>query len=180
MSSRKLDRTLTGSSAAAAAQPYHPQPCQSTQQVAAVPSSQQVTPAGGAQVGDVRRKGNKRSSAFSVEFSSWEEGCISISINEESKAENGSPMFRPPGLLRDRYEDRCIFVLDQKHQEFRRLFIAGVLSHQVNSRRILIECLTRMECYFSAAIHLHDYCSFEHVHKSVCVVAGAMQPEAGI
>src|SRR4030095_7265604 len=69
------------------------------------------------------------------------------------------------------YQHRGAFVLHEEHHEFRRFGLASVSSDNVNILRAFIEGLDRCESYFFPAPDLHYDRAFQHINKSMCVVA---------
>src|SRR5580765_6259713 len=69
------------------------------------------------------------------------------------------------------YQHRGAFVLHEEHDEFRRFGLASVSPDDVNILRAFIEGLTRGQSHFFPALDLHYDRAFQHINKSMCVVA---------
>jgi hypothetical protein len=71
----------------------------------------------------------------------------------------------------DWHERRSALVLDQDHQEFRRLGIAGVPVHDMHIVGAFIEGLSRCQCYLFSTLHLHHNGALQDVNKRMCIVS---------
>src|SRR5262245_35261856 len=69
------------------------------------------------------------------------------------------------------HERRGAFVLDQEHQEFRRIGSACVPVNDVNIVRALIEALSWCQCYLLSTLQLHHNGALQHVNKRMCIVS---------
>src|SRR4030095_41401 len=74
-------------------------------------------------------------------------------------------------LLFCRYQHGGSFVLHEEHDEFCRFGFAGVSPDDVNILGAFIEGLTRCQSHFLPASYLHYDRAFQHINKSMCVVA---------
>src|SRR5262249_24394637 len=70
-----------------------------------------------------------------------------------------------------RRQYRRAFVLDEEHDEFCRLSLAGVPPNDVDVIRPFIEGLTGCQTHFLSAPHLHHDGTFQHINKPMCIVA---------
>src|SRR5215470_15162059 len=73
-------------------------------------------------------------------------------------------------LLRG-HQHRSAFVLNEKHDEFRRFGLAGVPPDDVDVTRTFVEGLTRRQGRFLSASHLHDDRTFQHINERMGIVA---------
>src|SRR5262249_9141448 len=62
-------------------------------------------------------------------------------------------------------------VLDQDHQEFRRLGTACVPVNDMNIVRAFIEGLSWCQCYLLSTLHLHHNGALQYVNKRLCIVS---------
>src|SRR5262249_49978201 len=62
-------------------------------------------------------------------------------------------------------------VLDQDHQEFRRLGIARVPVNDMNIVGAFIEGLSWCQCYLLSTLQLHHNGALQHVNKGMCIVS---------
>src|SRR5437762_4985010 len=69
------------------------------------------------------------------------------------------------------YQHRGAFVLHEEHDEFRSFGLASVSPDDVNILRAFIEGLTSCQSHFLPAPDLHYDRAFQHINKSMCVVA---------
>src|SRR5690349_18469814 len=69
------------------------------------------------------------------------------------------------------YQHRGAFVFHEDDDEFCRFGVASVSPDDVNVLRAFIEGLTRCQSHFFPAPDLHYDRAFEHIDKSMCVVA---------
>src|SRR5882672_751330 len=69
------------------------------------------------------------------------------------------------------HERRSALVLDQEHQEFRRLGRACVPVNEMNIVGAFIEALSRCQCYLFSALHLHHDRALQHVDERMCIVS---------
>src|SRR6516225_12406385 len=77
------------------------------------------------------------------------------------------------------HERRGALVLDQKHQEFRRLGAACVPVDDMNVIRGFIEGLSWCQCHLLSPLQLTHDGALQHVHKCMCIVAMASARSAG-
>ena len=71
----------------------------------------------------------------------------------------------------DWHERRSALVLDQDHQEFRRLGIAGVPVHDMNIVGAFIEGLSWCQCYLLSTLQLHHNGALQYVNNRMCIVS---------
>src|SRR5262245_61382799 len=69
------------------------------------------------------------------------------------------------------HERRSALVLDQDHQEFRRLGIACVPVNDMNIVGAFIEGLSWCQCYLLSTLQLHHNGALQHVNKGMCIVS---------
>src|SRR5690242_17295141 len=69
-----------------------------------------------------------------------------------------------------RHERRSALVLDQDHQELRRLGGAGVAVDEMNVVGAFIEGLSRRQGYLFSALQLHDDGALQHIDERMGVV----------
>src|SRR5262245_36051931 len=68
-------------------------------------------------------------------------------------------------------ERRGALVLDQEHQEFRRLGGACVPVDDMNIARAFIEALSWRQCHLFSTLQLHHDGALQHVNKRMCIVS---------
>src|SRR5439155_15067309 len=68
------------------------------------------------------------------------------------------------------HERRGALVLDQKHQEFRRLGVACVPVDHMNIVRAFIEGLSWCQCHLLSTLQLHHDGALQHVNKRMRIV----------
>src|SRR5262247_3246724 len=71
----------------------------------------------------------------------------------------------------DGHERRSALVLDQDHQEFRRLGTAGVPVHDMHIVGAFIEGLARCQCDLLATLHLHHHGALQYVNNRMGIVS---------
>src|SRR4029077_9806959 len=69
------------------------------------------------------------------------------------------------------HERRRALVLDQEHQELRRLGAACVPVDDMNIVRAFIEGLSWCQCHLLSTLQLHHDGALQHVNKRMCIVA---------
>src|SRR5262249_14013162 len=69
------------------------------------------------------------------------------------------------------HDRRSALVLDQDHQEFRRLGTACVSVNDVNIVRTFIEGLSWCQCYLLSTLQLHHNGALQYVNKRLCIVS---------
>src|SRR5262245_7404582 len=77
------------------------------------------------------------------------------------------------------HERRSALVLDQDHQEFRRLSIACVPVDDMDIVRAFIEILSWCHCYLLSPLHLLHNGALQDVSKRMCIVSVDSGPPAG-
>src|SRR5204863_6024697 len=70
-----------------------------------------------------------------------------------------------------RHEHRSALVLDQEHQEFRRLGTACVPVNDMNIVGAFIEGLSWCQCYLFSTLHLHHNGALQYVNNRMCIVS---------
>src|SRR5262245_63599505 len=71
----------------------------------------------------------------------------------------------------DWHQHRSALVLDQDHQEFRRLGTAGVPVNDMHIVWAFIESLSRCQCDLLSTLHLHHNGALQYVHKRMGIVS---------
>src|SRR5215468_10831729 len=69
------------------------------------------------------------------------------------------------------HERRSTLVLDQDHQEFRRIGTACVPVNDMNIARAFIEGLSWCQGYLLSALQLHHNGALQDVNKRMCIVS---------
>src|SRR5262245_18616765 len=69
------------------------------------------------------------------------------------------------------HERRSALVLDQEHQEFRRLGTACVPVNEMNIVGAFIEGLSWCQCYLLSTLQLHHNGALQYVNKRMCIVS---------
>src|SRR5215831_4482837 len=69
------------------------------------------------------------------------------------------------------HERRSTLVLDQEHQEFRRIGTACVPVNDMNIVRAFIEGLSWCQCYLLSTLQLHHNGAIQYVNKRMCIVS---------
>src|SRR5262249_9023829 len=69
------------------------------------------------------------------------------------------------------HERRSALVLDQEHQEFRRLGSACIPVNDMNIVRALTEGLSWYQCYLLSTLQLHHNGALQDVNKRMCIVS---------
>src|SRR5262249_49287 len=69
------------------------------------------------------------------------------------------------------HERRSTLVLDQEHQEFRRIGTACVPVNDMNIVRSFIEGLSWCQCYLLSTLQLHHDGALQYVYKRMCIVS---------
>src|SRR5262245_13151801 len=70
-----------------------------------------------------------------------------------------------------RHERGSTLVLDQDHQEFRRIGSACVAVNDMNIVRAFIEALSGCQCYLLSPLQLHHNGALQYVNKRMCIVS---------
>src|SRR5206468_6036573 len=69
------------------------------------------------------------------------------------------------------HERRSALVLDQEHQEFRRLGTARVPVNDMNIVGAFIEGLSWCQCYLFSTLQLHHNGALQYVNHRMCIVS---------
>src|SRR6266850_5742130 len=81
----------------------------------------------------------------------------------------------PPALFIQQslcwHQHRSALVLDQEHQEFRRLGTACVPAYDMDIVGAFIEGLSWCQCYLLSTLHLHHNGALQYVNDRMCIVS---------